>query len=211
MYAKRAARDSARARTGPGSKRSGSGHSVGLRCTTKGSRTPATLAGADIRRSRRRSGRGAKSPTPADRAAAIPRSTRRVKPSRSMCANDGRASPITRSTSSAMPRLDVGMLRQQVVRPRQRQRGRLVSGQQHRHDLVAELTVGHAGAGLLVARRQQHGQQVRFVAAGPSPVGDDPVDDLVQLAQARARSGDSPAAAASSPASSTRRSRRCAG
>lgn len=71
--------------------------------------------------------------------------------------------------------LDDGMVRQQVIGPRQRQRGRLVPGQQHRHDLVPDLSVGHACSGILVTRRQQHGQQVRLIATGAPSVGDESI------------------------------------
>jgi hypothetical protein len=52
---------------------------------------------------------------------------------------------------------DLRVPRQQVIRPRQGERRRLVSGQQHGQHLVAELTVGHTRPGLLVARREEHG------------------------------------------------------
>ena len=63
------------------------------------------------------------------------------------------------------------MLRQQIPRPRQRQRRRLLTRQQERRDLDPQLLVGHGLAGLLVARRQQHGQQVARCRTGCAGAG----------------------------------------
>ena len=61
------------------------------------------------------------------------------------------------------PPLRVRVLRQQIPGPRQRQRRRLLARQQKRRDLDPQLLVGHRLAGLLVARRHQHRQQIGAV------------------------------------------------
>ena len=62
--------------------------------------------------------------------------------------------------------------------PGQRERCRLVSREQQRHDLVADLALGHSGA-LLIAREEQHREQVAAVLARAA-LADDPVDDIVE-------------------------------
>ena len=63
---------------------------------------------------------------------------------------------------------DVRVLREQVPRPRERVRGRFVAGEEDRHRLVAHLRVAHPAAVLLVvAREQQHRQQIAAVIRRP--------------------------------------------
>ena len=76
-----------------------------------------------------------------------------------------------------------GVLRQDVERPRQRDGGRLVSSQQDRHRLVPQLAIGHRSCpALFVAREQQHAEKVAAVPAAATVLGDEPVDDAVELA-----------------------------
>ena len=64
------------------------------------------------------------------------------------------------------PRFDVGRLTEEIPRPRERVRRRLVPGEEDRHRLVADLPVGHPAAFVLVVlRQQQHRQQVAAIAA----------------------------------------------
>ncbi len=64
-----------------------------------------------------------------------------------------------------------------------------MSGEEERHDLVADLPLGHAGA-LVVAREEQQREQVTAVLAR-SALADDPVDDVVEAAR-RAREASVP-------------------
>ena len=81
--------------------------------------------------------------------------------------------PSTRSTSSCSRCFDVRRAAQQVPRPGQRVRGRLVAGEKDRHRLVAHLLVGHPAAALLfVLRHEQHRQQVAAIAGRLPALGD---------------------------------------
>ena len=111
----------------------------------------------------------------------------------------GRRAP--RRSSSARRASASGMLGEQVPGPRQRHRGRLVAGQEERHDLVAHLPVGHAAAVVGVLRLQQHREQVAAVLAAGAPRGDDAVDDRVELAGPPAASAGCAASAPSRGAS----------
>ena len=90
----------------------------------------------------------------------------------------GTRAGVRRAPRRSLPRVAVAprVLRQQIPRPRQRQRRRLLTGEQKRRDLDAELLVGHRLAGLLVARRHQHGEQVGAVGRGASALADDVID-----------------------------------
>ena len=69
---------------------------------------------------------------------------------------------------------------EQVERPGERHRGRLVPREDQRHGLVPDLPVVHPFAGLLVAGREEPAQEVvAAVSAGPAPFHE-PVDDAVQ-------------------------------
>ena len=65
-------------------------------------------------------------------------------------------------------------LPEQVEGPGERDRGGFVAGEKERHQLIAQLAVGHARAGFLVACFQQHGQQVVAGFAAGAALGDDP-------------------------------------
>ena len=84
---------------------------------------------------------------------------------------------------------DMGVLGEQVERPREGDGRRLVAGREHRQDLVPQLPVTHALAGLGVLRCQQHVQQVVPRLERPAPFGDEPVDEGVQRGHHRRRSG----------------------
>ena len=56
----------------------------------------------------------------------------------------------------------------------------LVAAEQGHHDLVPDLQVGHPLARLLVARREQHGEEVVRVLAALPALLDDAVDDRVE-------------------------------
>ena len=84
--------------------------------------------------------------------------------------------------------LDVGMLREEMKRPRQQIRGGLVTGEVVGDNLVAELLVAHAlarrRAGVrLLGRRHQHAEQVAAELSGLRGLGaalrDQPEDDIV--------------------------------
>ena len=79
------------------------------------------------------------------------------------------------------PRELVGMAHQPLDRPGHRGRGRLVAGQQQRHELVAQLAVGHR-LPVLVARLQQQREDVRALAPGRllAPARDLLVDQRVE-------------------------------
>ena len=65
-----------------------------------------------------------------------------------------------------------GRLGEQVERIEQDKGGRLVSGEDQGHDLVAELAIGHAASPLLVARGQEARQEVaRVLAAARDAAG----------------------------------------
>jgi hypothetical protein len=57
-----------------------------------------------------------------------------------------------------------------------------VSGEQGGDAFVAHLLVGHAAGALGVLTRQQHGEQITFVAVAGAALGDEPVDELVEVA-----------------------------
>src|SRR5579883_1242537 len=63
---------------------------------------------------------------------------------------------------------------QEIPGPAQRIRRRLVPGQEDRQDLVAELLVAHALAGLGIARGKQHGQEIATIDAVGSPLAKKP-------------------------------------
>jgi hypothetical protein len=79
---------------------------------------------------------------------------------------------------------DLGVLRELVEQPGQREGAGLDAGGQQGDDLVVDLLVGHPGA-VVVAGQQQHGQQVASVDAVGTPVVDQPADD-------RPHAGDGP-------------------
>ena len=70
--------------------------------------------------------------------------------------------------------------------PDQRGRRGLVAGHEHGDDLVAQLAVGHALAGLLVLGQHEHAQQVAAVARVGAAFGDEPVHGAVDDAHRRA-------------------------
>lgn len=74
---------------------------------------------------------------------------------------------------------DVEVLRQEVERPRQQVRRRLVARQDHRDDLVAELLVGRALPGVLVDGLHEHAEEVIAVRLGAA-LGDEPIDEGVE-------------------------------
>ena len=84
------------------------------------------------------------------------------------------------------------MAHQQISRPRQRRRRRLVAGQEQRDELVAQLLVAHRAA-VLEARARQQRQDVLALGEGrvDAPLrdlGEQHVVDLAsQLAQLRER------------------------
>ena len=65
-------------------------------------------------------------------------------------------------------------------RPREHDGGRLVAGQHEGHHLVAELAVGHARAGLLVAGDQEHREQVALLLPRTAARLDDVVHDAIE-------------------------------
>ncbi len=73
------------------------------------------------------------------------------------------------------------VLRQQMPGPRQRAGHRLVSGNDQRRHLVADLRVRHTLAGVLVPRRQQHRQDITLVASLGPPCADGVIEDAFQL------------------------------
>ena len=80
-------------------------------------------------------------------------------------------------------RLDSRVLRQEIEGPRERHGGGLVSSQQDRHRLVAQLPVAHrARAAFVVARQEEHAEQIAAVPSVFPVLGDEPIDDLVKLA-----------------------------
>src|SRR5262249_18311940 len=80
------------------------------------------------------------------------------------------------------PPLDVGVLREEEERVRQRERRRLVAGEEERDALVAQLLVVHARA-VLVGRSEQPAEQivarVRALAAAVDDAEEQCVDALV--------------------------------
>ena len=81
---------------------------------------------------------------------------------------------------------DPGMSRQQVQRPRQRQRRRLVSGGEERQHFVTELRIGHPFTGFLVARGEEQAQQIGRSCLGGAACGDDAVNRPVEPRERRA-------------------------
>jgi hypothetical protein len=77
------------------------------------------------------------------------------------------------------------VLRQQIPRPRQCQRRRLLTRQQKRRDLNPQLLVCHGLAGLLVARRQQHGKQVGAVRRVAPALADHVIDRSLEHSTGR--------------------------
>ena len=75
---------------------------------------------------------------------------------------DGRRppAPSTVVEFGVQPRGHLRMLREQVIRPAQRVRGGLVTGEQQRQHLVAQVRVGHRMPGLVVTRGEQPRQHV---------------------------------------------------
>ena len=74
----------------------------------------------------------------------------------------------------AEPGLGLGISAEQIHGPRQRDGRRLVAGPDEGQDLVAQLDVGEPFPCLLVARGQEHGEQVARVAVGlATSTGDD--------------------------------------
>ena len=100
-----------------------------------------------------------------------------------MCANEGRSSPITRSTSSAMLRSTSGCRGSVKYVHDKAREVVLVAGEQHGQDFITKLAIGHAGSGLVVTCREKHRQQVRFIAPRLPALRDDLIDDRFQLTQ----------------------------
>ena len=121
--------------------------------------------------------------------------------------------PRTRSTSSCSCASTSGAPLSRYQVHDERIGGGLVPGQKDRHRLVAHLTVGHpAAVAFLVLRHQQHGQQIAAIAGRLAPLGDQAVDDRVELGSSPSASGGTTAAAdaparRTTAASSSRRNR----
>jgi len=85
------------------------------------------------------------------------------------------------------PGFDVRVLRQQIPRPAQRVRCRLVSRQEDRHRFVANLLIAHRTAVALdILTEEEHGEQVATVFPGCSPIIDDGIDRSIQPVDRRA-------------------------
>ena len=78
--------------------------------------------------------------------------------------------------------LHVRVLGKQVPRPGERVRGRFMTGEQQRHDLIAHLPVVHALSCLLVTRQHQQREQVIRVGTQPTMFGDHLLHDSVERA-----------------------------
>lgn len=68
---------------------------------------------------------------------------------------------------------------QEVERPRERRRGRLVSGEENRERLVANLRVAHAAAHVVVARGDERREDVVAVSRGGPVLANHALDDGV--------------------------------
>src|SRR5258705_5599914 len=73
------------------------------------------------------------------------------------------------------------MLREEIPAPREEIRRRLVTGEEERHRLVAELSVAHPSAVALgVVREKEHGEQVAAILARRATLGDESIDRRVE-------------------------------
>ena len=100
--------------------------------------------------------------------------------------NRARARRRARRVARRLPRAggpDIRRLRQEVPEPVERARGRLVTGDDQRHDLVQQLAVGHRLAALAVARIEQERHDVVAAHVVAAPALDIVHDELAQLAE----------------------------
>ena len=77
--------------------------------------------------------------------------------------------------------LDIRVLCEEIPAPREEIRRRLVTGEEERHRLVAELTVAHSAAVALgVVREEKHREQVAAILPRRATFGDEAVDRRVE-------------------------------
>lgn len=89
------------------------------------------------------------------------------------------------------PGFGLGVLREQVPGPGEGVGGGLVTGEEDGERLVADLRIDECGA-VLVARGDEHGEQVAGVGPGGAVLGDEAVDDLVEAGAGAAEVADAP-------------------
>jgi len=81
------------------------------------------------------------------------------------------------------PRLGLGMLTDEIPRPRERRRGGLVPRNDQRQYLVDQLLVAHGLVRLAIAAGHQHAQEVEMLLARAAPAVDELGDQLGQGAE----------------------------
>jgi hypothetical protein len=78
-------------------------------------------------------------------------------------------------------RVSVGILREQVPRPRQRNGCGLVPSEEKRHDLITNLLIGHTTAIVSILNVEKHGEDVSTVLPSPTARTNDSIDNGIKL------------------------------